>query len=149
MDGYREAVSGNGTGPTFCLGCRLAHALDHVHTVYEDEWVRCILDIDPFQEGHTLILPKRHVAEWMEIEPELAFAITEAVKTVSAALTALYRPDGITVCQNGGVFRRSRSFSYARHSPLSRRWIRLERSAPAAQRRRAAGGNERENGDCH
>lgn len=90
--------------PIECLGCRLALAIDPVHIIYETKSVTCILDIEPFQEGHTLILPKRHLQEWTERDPQTSQAITEAAAIVSKAIQDLYKPDGITICQNGGVF---------------------------------------------
>jgi diadenosine tetraphosphate (Ap4A) HIT family hydrolase len=38
-----------------CLGCRIANGTESgVNIVYEDERITCVLDIDPFNEGHTL-----------------------------------------------------------------------------------------------
>lgn len=42
-----------------CLGCRLANKMEQVFIVYENEYVSCILDHIPFNEGHILILPKK------------------------------------------------------------------------------------------
>ncbi|MFF0827167.1 HIT family protein [Brevibacillus sp. NPDC003359] len=53
-----------------CLGCRLAHGIEAAHIVYENEWVACILDIDPFSEGHALILPKQHLVEWTDLDEQ-------------------------------------------------------------------------------
>lgn len=33
-----------------CLGCRLAHRIVESHIVFENEWVACLLDIDPFRK---------------------------------------------------------------------------------------------------
>lgn len=42
-----------------CLGCRIANGIEaNVNVVYENEFVTCVLDIAPFNEGHLLILPK-------------------------------------------------------------------------------------------
>jgi histidine triad (HIT) family protein len=46
-----------------CLGCRIAHGLEPTYIIYDDELVTCVLDIDPFNEGHMLILPKQHIRE--------------------------------------------------------------------------------------
>lgn len=44
-----------------CLGCRLSNQLEPVNVVYENDYVCCFLDIEPFNEGHTLILTKTHI----------------------------------------------------------------------------------------
>lgn len=87
-----------------CLGCRLSNQLEPVNIVYENEYVCCFLDIEPFNEGHTLILPKKHYLDVEELEIETANSIMMASMTISKALKRLFNPDGITVCQNGGKF---------------------------------------------
>ena len=87
-----------------CLGCRLSNQLETVNIVYENEYVCCILDIEPFNEGHTLILPKKHYLDTEELDVETANAIMIASMAISKALKKLFHPDGITICQNGGKF---------------------------------------------
>ncbi|MEO9383036.1 HIT family protein [Chromobacterium phragmitis] len=87
-----------------CLGCRLAIGRETIHTVYEDDFVTYLLDHDPFSEGHALIVPKRHAVEREELDDPLAKTVMETSQIVSRAIKLLYRPDGITLCQNGGVF---------------------------------------------
>jgi histidine triad (HIT) family protein len=87
-----------------CLGCSLAHRQLPVYVVYENEHVSCLLDRDPFNEGHTMILPKKHAHDVDELNEEVAFAIMNASILLSKAIKHVYQPDGITVCQNGGIF---------------------------------------------
>lgn len=87
-----------------CLGCQLANGQVQGHVVYENEWLTCLLDIAPLNEGHVLILPKRHVAELEELEEETSVAILKAVMKMSRVIKTLYQPDGVTILQNGGTF---------------------------------------------
>jgi histidine triad (HIT) family protein len=87
-----------------CLGCCLANKMYPVHVVYEDEHVCCLLDHDPFNEGHTLILPKKHILDADELDQETANTIMKVSIQISKGLKKLYKPDGITICQNGGIF---------------------------------------------
>lgn len=87
-----------------CLGCNLANKVQPVHLVYEDNYVTCFLDHDPFNDGHTLILPKQHFVDVDELCSETANAIMSASILISKAIKLLFNPDGITICQNGGVF---------------------------------------------
>ena len=87
-----------------CLGCQLANKKEEVHLVFEDEYISCILDHQPFNEGHVLILPKQHARYFDELDDHTAKAIVNAAKILSRAIKVLYNPDGITVCQNGGSF---------------------------------------------
>ncbi|WP_235715078.1 HIT family protein [Halalkalibacter akibai] len=87
-----------------CLGCSLANKKLPTNIVYEDNYVACVLDHAPFNEGHTLILPKQHFVDVDELNSETANAIMSASILLSKALKQLYKPDGITVTQNGGIF---------------------------------------------
>lgn len=87
-----------------CLGCKLANKELPVHVVYEDDDVCCILDHDPFNEGHVLILPKNHIRYLDELSEPTANSVIKASGILSKAIKELFHPDGITVCQNGGIF---------------------------------------------
>ncbi|MEO3946550.1 HIT family protein [Gorillibacterium sp. CAU 1737] len=88
-----------------CLGCRIANGIEpNLNIVYENELLTCVLDIAPFQEGHLLILPKRHYKDVEELEPQTAYAIMDASMKLSVVLKSLFAPDGISICQNGGKF---------------------------------------------
>lgn len=87
-----------------CLGCQLANGQIETQIVYENNWVTCFLDYNPYNEGHLLILPKLHRAEITQCDIEEAQAIFSVIKLLSDALERAFRPDGITVLQNGGIF---------------------------------------------
>lgn len=86
-----------------CLGCRIANGIEPgLNILFENERVTCVLDIDPFHEGHALILPKAHAVEVEELDAATALAIMEASQRLSIALKRVYAPDGITI-HNGGT----------------------------------------------
>lgn len=87
-----------------CLGCNLANKFVPVNVVYENDFICCILDHDPFNEGHVMILPKKHFEDVDELDADTANYIIQASRLISKAIKALYKPDGITICQNGGIF---------------------------------------------
>ena len=87
-----------------CLGCNLANKKLPVHVVFEDDFVSCFLDHEPYNEGHVLILPKKHFYDHDELDEDTAKSIMKASILLSKAIKKLYNPDGITICQNGGIF---------------------------------------------
>lgn len=87
-----------------CLGCKLANEEEKIYKIYEDDYVTCFLDHEPFYTGHTLIVPKQHVVEVDELDDVVAKSIMDASKLIAKAIKVLYKPDGITICQNGGIF---------------------------------------------
>ncbi|PGD03103.1 HIT family protein [Bacillus wiedmannii] len=87
-----------------CLGCKLANEEEIIYRIYEDDYVTCFLDHEPFYPGHTLIVPKQHVVEVDELDDIVAKSIMDASKLIAKAIKLLYKPDGVTICQNGGIF---------------------------------------------
>lgn len=88
-----------------CLGCRIANGIEpNLNIIYENKLITCVLDIAPFNEGHTLILPKKHYLDVEEMDDETSYAIMYASKKFSTVLKRLFRPDGIRICQDGGIF---------------------------------------------
>ncbi|SFL34748.1 Diadenosine tetraphosphate (Ap4A) hydrolase [Paenibacillus sp. 1_12] len=89
---------------TACLGCKLANEKGVAHVVYENEYVTCLLDIEPMNEGHLLILPKKHYLDVEELDSDTAAAIMSSSAFIAKVLKQLFQPDGITIIQNGGLF---------------------------------------------
>ena len=59
-------------------------------------------DSFPVTEGHTLVIPKRHVASIFDLAPEELAALWEQVAVVRNLLADL-KPDGFNIGVNDGV----------------------------------------------
>jgi histidine triad (HIT) family protein len=53
-----------------CLFCKMANGAIPVKKVYEDDALFAIEDINPVAPVHILIIPKRHLANAIALEPE-------------------------------------------------------------------------------
>jgi diadenosine tetraphosphate (Ap4A) HIT family hydrolase len=60
------------------------------------------LDGYPVTEGHTLVIPKRHVASIFELPPEELAALWTQVATVRNVLAKKYSPDPFNIGVNDG-----------------------------------------------
>ncbi|WP_235863351.1 HIT family protein [Ureibacillus sinduriensis] len=78
--------------------------MEPVNVVFEDSYVCCFLDHDPYNEGHVLILPKKHIRYFDELDEKTALSVMKAAKILSKVVKGVFKPDGITVCQYGGSF---------------------------------------------
>lgn len=56
------------------------------HRIYEDDATYAFLDINPRQEGHTLVIPKAEVDYLFDLDSEDYRALWEAVQTVARGL---------------------------------------------------------------
>ena len=83
-----------------CIFCKIINGEIPSTKLYEDETVLAILDINPVNEGHTLVMPKEHY-ENMEVLPEIYLvALAKTVKKVGLALKSGLNIAGYNVVLN-------------------------------------------------
>ena len=69
------------------------------HKVYENEHVLAFLDIMPRSTGHTLVIPKAHARNILDIAEEDYLHVARATRLISRAAMTAFKADGITVQQ--------------------------------------------------
>ncbi len=72
-------------------------------TIYQDELVSVIMDVNPRSNGHLLIIPKEHYQDIFDIKQEVLNHILEIAKKMSLLLTEKLNCDGITLEENNGI----------------------------------------------
>lgn len=85
-----------------CLFCKIAAGEIPSKKVYEDEVAFAFLDISPWQEGHTLVVPKRHITDVLADDDVLA-EIAPAVARVGRLLMDKLGADACNVVSNAGA----------------------------------------------
>ncbi len=87
-----------------CIFCNaLAHPdADDSLIVYTGEHNFIILNLYPYNNGHLMIVPKRHVASLSESLPAARAEMIDLATVCETALRDTYRPDGINVGMNIG-----------------------------------------------
>lgn len=83
-----------------CLFCKIIEGTIPSKTIYEDEFVKVFLDINPNTNGHCLIIPKKHIVTVDEIDNELAIHILEIEKKIYKLLKEKLNIEGLTIVQN-------------------------------------------------
>ena len=53
-----------------CLFCKMASGVIPVKKIYEDDALFAIEDINPMAPMHALIIPKKHLANTLDLSPE-------------------------------------------------------------------------------
>lgn len=87
-----------------CVFCRIIKKEESSHIIYEDELLCCFLDIDPINEGHVLIVPKKHCDSIDKLDDDILLRVMKISKHIYKAIKKVYNCDGYTMMQNGGVF---------------------------------------------
>lgn len=84
---------------TDCVFCGVATGRERAWVVDEDEWTMSFLDGSQVTEGHTLVIPRRHVADIWDITGEDMQRVATAVHRVAGLLRARLDPPGLTLFQ--------------------------------------------------
>ena len=67
-----------------CLFCKIIRGEIPSTKVYEDDAVYAFRDINPQTPVHVLIVPRKHMADALECDPETAGRVLEAAKKIAA-----------------------------------------------------------------
>ncbi|MCL4405551.1 MAG: HIT family protein [Patescibacteria group bacterium] len=85
-----------------CLFCKIARKEIPSEVVYEDEWSLGFLDLHPLSIGHTLVIPKQHAENIIDLPDELVGKLFGAVKLITEAMNNAFKPRGFTIGINHG-----------------------------------------------
>ena len=85
-----------------CPFCRIIDRSLPAEVLYEDDAILCILDINPIHFGHTLIIPKRHCRDFLDLPDDVFHPLLKAAQAVSGALVAEYGIEGFNIFSNNG-----------------------------------------------
>ena len=80
-----------------CLFCKIINKEIPAHIIYEDDEVVAFLDIHPCALGHTVIVPKIHVNNILDLPDEKIGSVFERVKKLTGLLEKVLDPDGFTI----------------------------------------------------
>ena len=83
-----------------CLFCKIINGNIPSETVYEDDIVKVFLDINPTTNGHSLIVPKKHFKDFMEVDDETLQYIDTVIKKLYPLYKEKLKCDGLTICHN-------------------------------------------------
>lgn len=85
-----------------CLFCRIIAGQIPSKQIYADDDVLAFLDINPWQEGHSLVIPRRHVTDALADDAVLA-EISPAVVKVGNLLKEKLGATGFNILTNAGA----------------------------------------------
>ena len=87
-----------------CLFCKIIEGEIPSKTIYEDEIVKVMMDINPISDGHLLVLPKKHNKDLLDLDDETALNIKKIiVEILIPKLKNKLNCEGVTICQNNGL----------------------------------------------
>lgn len=91
----------NTTESTDCLFCKIVAGDVPSRQVHADENAIAFLDISPFKRGHTLVVPRRHVDDFVT-DPTSLSEVAPAIEKTTALLTERLGCDGMNLFSSSG-----------------------------------------------
>ena len=85
-----------------CVFCQIIRKESHANIVYEDDQVVAFLSNRPVNEGHTLVVPKKHYENIYDIPEEEAANLFKVARRVAVAVKDSVVAKGIRIVQNNG-----------------------------------------------
>jgi histidine triad (HIT) family protein len=85
-----------------CEFCEIVRGEAPAKIVSETEQTLAFFPLNPATLGHTLLIPKQHVATLWELEPDLAVALARALLPLAHAIRTALTPDGFNVINSAG-----------------------------------------------
>ena len=85
-----------------CIFCKIVKDEVPSYTIYEDDIVKCFLDVNPDTNGHTLIIPKKHFTDLYDIDSKTINHIMDIAKYLGKILESKLHTSGLTLIQNNG-----------------------------------------------
>src|SRR3990167_7955348 len=85
-----------------CIFCSIVAGEVPAHKLYEDEKTLAFLEINPSSSGHAMVIPKKHVEDFMDLDSELMVPVMEAVQKVAKMIEKALGADNFTIGVNSG-----------------------------------------------
>lgn len=86
-----------------CIFCKILNGDIPSRKVFENERFIAILDAFPANEGHTLVIPKRHFENIFEIDEETISEAYKIAKNIAEKIKANMGIENINILQNNGA----------------------------------------------
>lgn len=87
-----------------CLFCKIVEGSIPSRTVYEDDLIKVIMNINPATNGHLLVIPKEHMENIIDTKEDI---IMHSIKIIKEKLYPQLKEklncEGLTLAQNNGL----------------------------------------------
>lgn len=83
-----------------CIFCKIAKKEIPGKIVYEDDICMAFLDLSQATYGHTLVIPKQHFANILEVDDDTLSHLFKTVKKISQTIMTKCNAQGLNVLTN-------------------------------------------------
>jgi len=83
-----------------CIFCKIAEGIIPSHKVYEDDDVLAFLDISQVTPGHTLVISKKHYANFLTAEKDIMHKVMDVAQRIGQAQITTLKAKGVNILTN-------------------------------------------------
>ena len=83
-----------------CIFCKIVAGEIPASKVYEDDHFLAFLDISQVTPGHTLVIPKKHARNLLEMTPDETADLFNIVSRVTKKVESATQPQGMNIISN-------------------------------------------------
>lgn len=85
-----------------CIFCDIAAGRSPASVIYDDNDVMAILDINPVQRGHSLVIPRKHYVDIWDIDSEVLHKVVLVTGRVARRMKAVWGTEGVNTFSANG-----------------------------------------------
>lgn len=85
-----------------CIFCKIVQGEIPSKVLYEDEFLKVIMDINPTVDGHALIIPKKHYTDYVELDPNIITHIWEVAQKIGPSIMEKMQASSLSLLVNFG-----------------------------------------------
>ena len=83
-----------------CIFCKIVSGEIPSSKVYEDQHILAFLDITQVTKGHTLVIPKKHFRNVLDLDQETASQLFSAIPAIASHLKDKLGASGLNIVNN-------------------------------------------------
>jgi histidine triad (HIT) family protein len=85
-----------------CVFCGIASHAEPASIVFEDETCMAFLDLRQFHAGHTILIPRQHIADVRDLDDETGTHLMAALTRITRAVAAAFPGQGASIWHSIG-----------------------------------------------
>ncbi len=85
-----------------CIFCDIVSGKRDGHFIYEDSDLVAFLDKYPIDNGHSLVVPKKHYEKITDMDPEKVGDLFSKIPRIASKILAATKADAFSLAQNNG-----------------------------------------------
>jgi ATP adenylyltransferase len=91
--------------PDDCILCLISRNSDEVEnlTVYQDSLISICVNLYPYNPGHLLVFPNRHITDIRDLSDEEEYQLNHKTKTALTVLDKVFSPSAYNIGYNMGL----------------------------------------------